>query len=150
MVQLLPPVVETVAERNTLTRNGGNGGDGQVIVSYDYPNGLCMPVAAYNALPDNGCITNNNRVIPVEISGLPTTLGTNPGNARLESVEVIVSHTWNRDIHISLTSPSFCRWWHGPHCRQHQQRYRDLRTGRDIGWIYRKPEWQLDLHDLRQ
>ena len=87
------------------TRNGGNGGDGQVIVTYDYTNGLCMAAAAYNALPDNGCASNNNRVVPVAISGLPTTLGTAAGNARLESVEVIVSHTYNRDIRINLTAP---------------------------------------------
>ncbi|MFZ1332355.1 MAG: PKD domain-containing protein, partial [Flavobacteriales bacterium] len=87
------------------SKSGGDGGDGQVIVSYNYPNGLCMTANAGNALPDNGCGSSNNVVIPIAISGLPTVLGTNPGNARLQSVEVIVSHTYNRDIHISLTAP---------------------------------------------
>lgn len=64
-----------------------------------------MAAVSYNALPDNGCASSNNLVVPVAISGLPTTLGTGAGNARLESVEVIVSHTYNRDIHISLTAP---------------------------------------------
>ena len=64
-----------------------------------------MAALPYNAFADNGCGSNNNVVVPVAISGLPTTLGTATGNARLESVEVIVGHTYNRDIHISLTAP---------------------------------------------
>ena len=43
--------------------------------------------------------------MPITISGLPTTLGTAAGNARLQSVEVIAAHTWNSDIRISLTAP---------------------------------------------
>jgi len=39
-------------------------------------------------------------------TGLPTTLGTSVGNARLESVELIVEHSYNADIEISLTSPA--------------------------------------------
>ena len=93
------------AERSSGTRDGGNGGGGQVIVSFNYPNASCMAALPYNALADNGCGTNDNVVVPVAISGLPTTLGTAAGNARLESVEVIVNHTFNRDIRISLTAP---------------------------------------------
>jgi len=84
--------------------SGGNGANGRVVVSYNYPNGLCLASGSIN-IPDNGCASNNNAVVPIAISGLPTTLGTAAGNARLQSVEVIAAHTWNGDIRISLTAP---------------------------------------------
>lgn len=87
------------------TRTGGNGANGQVIVTFDYANGNCMAPFAYNLLPDNGCGSNNKVNVTIPISGLPTVLGTGAGNARLESVEVIVSHTYNRDIQITLAPP---------------------------------------------
>ena len=87
------------------TRDGGSGANGRVVVTYN-PNGACMVASAANALPDNGCGSNNNRVVQIPISGLASVLGTNPGNARLVSVEVIVSHTWNRDVQIRLTAPT--------------------------------------------
>ncbi|MBL7940962.1 MAG: PKD domain-containing protein [Flavobacteriales bacterium] len=87
---------------NVTDRIGGTGGNGRVIVSFD-PNGLCMAaLPAINAIADNVCVTP----IPIAISGLPTTLGTAAGNARLLSVELIINHTFNDDLDITLTSPS--------------------------------------------
>ena len=64
-----------------------------------------MTANANNAIPDNGCGSSNSRDLDISFSGLPTTLGTAAGNARLVSVEVIASHTYNSDLEISLTSP---------------------------------------------
>ncbi|MCB0790174.1 MAG: proprotein convertase P-domain-containing protein [Flavobacteriales bacterium] len=90
------------------TRNGGNGADGQVLVTYTYlyTNGTCMAAASYNAIPDNGCGSNNAMNLTIPISGLPTTLGTAPGNARLLSIDLIVEHTYNADLEITLISPT--------------------------------------------
>jgi PKD repeat protein len=44
--------------------------------------------------------------IQIPVSGLPTVLGNDPGNAVLSRIELIISHTWNRDINMRLTSPS--------------------------------------------
>jgi PKD repeat protein/subtilisin-like proprotein convertase family protein len=60
----------------------------------------------YNRISDNGCTLNAVTTIGLPQTGLPTTLGTAAGNARLLSVELIVSHTWNEDLEVRLTSPS--------------------------------------------
>lgn len=86
------------------TRDGGRGGDGRVVVSFD-PNGICMAALALNAIPDEACGTDE-LVAPIAISGLPTTLGTAAGNARLLSVELIISHPYRGDLNVTLTSPS--------------------------------------------
>ncbi len=88
------------------TRTGGAGADGQVIVTY-YNNGDCISgTNGFNSIPDNGCSGSIRMHAPMAISGLPTTLGTAPGNARLASVELIVEHTYNSDLRITLTSPA--------------------------------------------
>ncbi|MBK9274062.1 MAG: T9SS type A sorting domain-containing protein [Flavobacteriales bacterium] len=88
------------------TRTGGAGGDGQVIVTY-YEGGTCISGAdAFNNIPDNACGSGTYMHAPVRVTGLPTTLGTAPGNARLASVELIVAHTYNSDLRITLTSPA--------------------------------------------
>jgi subtilisin-like proprotein convertase family protein len=81
------------------TRDGGSGANGRVVISFE-ANGICMGQLPGNTIPDQGCVT-----IGVNTSGLPTTLGTAPGNARLYSVELIVDHTYNADLDITLTSP---------------------------------------------
>jgi subtilisin-like proprotein convertase family protein len=86
------------------TRDGGQGGDGRVVVSFD-PNGICMTALVLNAIPDNAC-GSNELAAPMTISGLPTTLGTAAGNARLLSVELIISHPYRGDLNVTLTSPS--------------------------------------------
>lgn len=89
------------------TRNGGSGANGQVRVTYTFafPLSTCVPVASYSAIPDNGCGSSNGISVPIAISGLPT-LGSGPGDAVLQRVEVIANHTWNSDITIRLTSPT--------------------------------------------
>ena len=64
-----------------------------------------MAALPLNAIPDNACGTNE-LVAPMTISGLPTTLGTAAGNARLLSVELIISHPYRGDLNVTLTSPS--------------------------------------------
>ena len=87
------------AERDFSTRTGGNGGPGQVVVSYNIE-GICMSAISANAIPDNSGYIS----FDIPVSGLPTTLGTGPGNARLESVEFIISHATNDQLDITLTS----------------------------------------------
>ncbi|MBL7983416.1 MAG: proprotein convertase P-domain-containing protein, partial [Flavobacteriales bacterium] len=96
------------AERSNTSgnQNGGNGANGRVVVSFSYPAGTCWPANSATALVDNGCNTAQPYSVPFVISGQPTTLGTAPGNARLLSVELIISHAWNNDLDITLTSPA--------------------------------------------
>ncbi|MBS1936613.1 MAG: proprotein convertase P-domain-containing protein [Bacteroidetes bacterium] len=90
---------------NSGTRTGGTGGGGKVVVTY-YANGTCISgTNGFNSIPDNGCSASLSMVAPMSFSGLPNTLGTSPGNARLYTVELIVAHTYNQDLRISLTSP---------------------------------------------
>lgn len=85
----------------------GSGANGQVRVTYtfQFPANTCVNAAPYSAIPDNGCGSNNGINVPITISGLPT-LGSGPGNAVLQRVEVIANHTYNADITIRLTSPT--------------------------------------------
>jgi subtilisin-like proprotein convertase family protein len=56
------------------------------------------------AIPDNGCLQNFFAVGEFAISGAPgTTLGT---DVALQSVDLVVTHTWNGDLRISLVSPA--------------------------------------------
>ncbi len=92
---------------NFTDRNGGNGATGKVVVSMAYTAGTCLTTnGTYNAIPDNGCATGVNSTVGLAQSGLPTTLGTAAGNARLVSVELIVAGTFNADINVTLTSPA--------------------------------------------
>ncbi len=93
------------AKRTTGTRTGGSGGGGFVRVSYTYTAGTCMGATSATEIPDNSCGTTAFTV-GIPISGLPTTLGTGAGNALLSSVGLIISHTYNSDLEITLTSPS--------------------------------------------
>lgn len=71
-----------------------------MVVSYEV-NGLCMANLTANAIPDQGCLN-----MGINMSGLPTTLGNGAGNAKLYSVELIIDHTYNADLDITLTSPA--------------------------------------------
>jgi subtilisin-like proprotein convertase family protein len=72
-----------------------------------YSEGTCLTSnSSFNSVVDNGCGEGLSTRVSLPQSGLPTTLGTAPGNARLLSVELIVSHTWNSDLEIRLTSPT--------------------------------------------
>ncbi|MEO8067510.1 MAG: T9SS type A sorting domain-containing protein [Flavobacteriales bacterium] len=87
------------------TQAGGAGGAGKVIVTY-YNNGTCISTTnGFNSIIDNGCATALTTSIPVHITGQPTTLGTAAGNAKLFSVQLIVAHTFNQDMQITLTTP---------------------------------------------
>ena len=55
------------------------------------------------AIVDDGCITDDVLYAGFTISGQPNSLGTNVG---LESVDIILTHTWRADLLISLISPS--------------------------------------------
>ena len=95
------------AERQCcITANGGNGANGRVVVTYTYNAGTCMNATTANAVADNGCASSNSLKVGLPITGLPTVLGLAPGQARLLSVELIVAHTWNNDLEITLTSPT--------------------------------------------
>ncbi len=59
-----------------------------------------------NGVADNQCAASAYTSVPMVISGQPTTLGTAPGNARLFNVQLVVSHTFNADMQITLTSPA--------------------------------------------
>ncbi len=59
-----------------------------------------------NYIPDAGCATSLYASVPILISGLPTTLGTAPGNAIFQNVQLIAAHTFNGDMQVTLTSPS--------------------------------------------
>ena len=95
------------AKRNGgfFTRNGGNGGDGYVVVSYTYASGTCLNAVTGTGIADNTCGTSSFTVT-IPVSGQPTTLGTAAGNARLNSLGLIISHTFNADLDITLTSPT--------------------------------------------
>ncbi|MBK8947852.1 MAG: proprotein convertase P-domain-containing protein [Flavobacteriales bacterium] len=84
---------------------GGAGATGRVIVTY-YNQGVCISgTNGFNTIPDNACGASQFMRAPIPVTGQPTTLGTNPGNARLTSVELIVAHTFNSDLRVSLTTP---------------------------------------------
>ncbi|MBK9764971.1 MAG: proprotein convertase P-domain-containing protein [Flavobacteriales bacterium] len=55
------------------------------------------------AIPDGGCATNN--VLTAEFA--VTTVGTSLGvDVQLQSVDLIIPHTWRSDLQITLVSPS--------------------------------------------
>jgi hypothetical protein len=92
---------------NFTNRNGGAGAGGKVVVSMAYTAGTCLTTnGTYNAILDNGCANGQYSTVGLVQSGLPTTLGTAAGNARLVSVELIVAGTYNSDLNITLTSPA--------------------------------------------
>ena len=64
-------------------------------------NGSCMNPGP--AIPDNGCGTGTYLEAGIPMTGLPTVLNT---TVFLESVDLIVAHTWRGDLRISLISPS--------------------------------------------
>ncbi len=77
-----------------------------MVVTYGFPIATCVPVRTDTELPDSGCSSSIGLTVKIPVSGLPTTLGPDPGDAALRRVEFIISHTWNRDITVRLTSPS--------------------------------------------
>jgi subtilisin-like proprotein convertase family protein len=88
------------------TDQGGNGANGQVIVTYippPYENGTCMAANATNTIVDNGCGTNDYRNIPFNLNSTGSTLGT---DVFVQSVDLIVSHTWGSDLRLYLRSPN--------------------------------------------
>ena len=85
---------------------GGNGATGRVVVSYYTPGSCMTTTTGINGIADNQCAANAHTSVPMVISGQPTILGTAPGNARLVSVGLIISHTYNSDMDITLTSPA--------------------------------------------
>ncbi len=92
------------ARRNNGTRTGGAGGGGMVRISYTYTSGTCLNAGAA-PIADNGC-GSATLTIPIVVSGQPTTLGAAAGNARINSVGLIIGHTFNSDLDITLTSPA--------------------------------------------
>ncbi|MBX2979024.1 MAG: T9SS type A sorting domain-containing protein [Flavobacteriales bacterium] len=86
--------------------NSSLGAPGTFNVCLNYPttNFDHATCAQALAIPDNGCAANNFALGTFAIAGAPVgTLGT---NVALESVELIVQHTWNSDMQIYLVSPS--------------------------------------------
>jgi len=83
---------------------GGAGGDGRVVVTYSYTAGNCL--TASPTIPDDGCGTSTTYSVTLPQTGLPTALGSSPGNARFVTVELIIAHAFNRDVDVTLTSPS--------------------------------------------
>ena len=66
------------------------------------PDGVCQ-AAGVHPIPDNGCGTSTFRDIPFCVSTAGTALG---ANVFVQSVDLIVSHTYNSDLEIGLISPS--------------------------------------------
>ena len=64
-----------------------------------FPLGVC---AQNVAIPDDGCDGGSYLNATFPISGQPNSLGTNVG---LESVDLIITHTWRDDLHVSLVTP---------------------------------------------
>ncbi|MBK6627846.1 MAG: hypothetical protein IPG35_09710 [Flavobacteriales bacterium] len=108
MVQRERPLAPEVVVRGATSQGtftGGAGATGRVIVTY-YDPGVCISgTNGFNSIPDNACGASQFMHAPMPVTGQPTTLGTNPGNARLTSVELIVAHTFNSDLRVSLTTP---------------------------------------------
>ena len=69
-------------------------------------NGQCYGATALPQIPDNGCGSNNYYEAGIAISGEPTSLGNAPLQARLESVDLIVAHTYRGDLRVHLVSPT--------------------------------------------
>ncbi len=63
---------------------------------------ICHGATVY-PIPDNGCGTNTYVTVPFCVSSAGTSLGT---NVFVRSVDLIVSHTFNSDLELSLVSPS--------------------------------------------
>lgn len=86
------------------TGTGGAGANGKVTITWgSYANGNCL---ATNQAPiyDFACghaVTS----FTFAVSGLPTTLGTAPGQVTLDNVALIISGTFNADLEVTLTSP---------------------------------------------
>lgn len=68
-------------------------------------NGVCLE-GTFPLIPDNGCGSTEDLQVRIPISGLNTTLGNSPGQTFLQSIEIIVAHTYRGDLQIRLTSPS--------------------------------------------
>ena len=69
-------------------------------------NGNCILDPPYPAIPDNGCTTGSVLQATIPISGVNTTLGTQPGQTFFQSLELIIAHTYRGDLQVRLTSPS--------------------------------------------
>ncbi len=65
-----------------------------------FPLGTC---AQNYPIPDDGCDGGSYMNALFPISGQPNSMGTNVG---LESVDLIITHTWRDDLHVSLVSPT--------------------------------------------
>ncbi len=66
------------------------------------PDQVCHAASVY-PIPDNGCGSNTYVDVPFCISAPGTALGT---TAFVRSVDVVVSHTFNADLELSLIGPS--------------------------------------------
>ena len=69
--------------------------------NYTDPDQVCHSAAVY-PIPDNGCGTNTYTTIPFCVSSAGTSLGS---NVYVRSVDLIVSHSFNSDLELSLVSP---------------------------------------------
>jgi hypothetical protein len=63
--------------------------------------GICL--ASPLAIPDNGCASNDRLLAFIPVAAPGNTLNT---NVLFDQVELVISHTWNEDLEIRLTSPS--------------------------------------------
>jgi subtilisin-like proprotein convertase family protein len=83
----------------------GQPGTFTICLSEAAPTPIAHATCAQNlAIPDNGCGANNFANGDFTITGAPgTVLGT---DVALQSVELIVTHTWREDLRIFLRSPA--------------------------------------------
>ncbi|MBX2978018.1 MAG: proprotein convertase P-domain-containing protein [Flavobacteriales bacterium] len=93
----------------TLTHNGNNNCNvslGNVANTMScVVNGQCYGSTALPQIPDNGCGANNYYEVGIPISGLPNNLSNAPLGTLLESVDLMVAHTYRGDLRIHLVSP---------------------------------------------
>lgn len=89
--------------RTVTVVHNGNGLCNVNLGSFNFIDGdlTCNAVGAF-PIPDNGCGANNYVNVPFCVSSPGTALGT---NVFVRSVDLIVSHTYNADIELSLVSP---------------------------------------------
>ncbi|HRD54289.1 MAG TPA: thrombospondin type 3 repeat-containing protein, partial [Flavobacteriales bacterium] len=105
---LISGLVANTQYRYFVRRNCGGSispnSSGIVFTTTNAPTAVANGACGNNvSIPDNGCGTNSNMLASIAISGQPNALGTNVG---LNSVEIILTHTFRSDLQMRLISPA--------------------------------------------
>ncbi|MBL8000974.1 MAG: proprotein convertase P-domain-containing protein [Flavobacteriales bacterium] len=90
----------------TLTLRHGTNAVCDVALQVTPPGTCVTPATCLSpapAIPDNGCASNNKLVALINVTAPGTNLNT---DVLLDHVDLVVAHTFNADLEITLTSPS--------------------------------------------